>query len=83
MMLSQLISDIVVRQLGDGDIQLIAHVAPECAQYLVVELSLLTGHHELVRSTESFIGYLSAHLHDVGILDGTTAEDDHQGNEGS
>ena len=72
-------------ELLDGDIQLVADITPEGAQYLVVELAWLVLGHELSCLLQSLgghlVGLLATHLRHVGIIDGALTEDDEERDE--
>ena len=74
-----------MRQLLDGNVQLVADIAPEGAQHLVVELRRLVGSHQTRRFLQALrghlVGFTGTLLHDVGVLDGPLAEDDEQRDE--
>ena len=81
----QLLRDILARQLLDGHIQLVAHIAPQGTQRLVVELIGTVVLHQaggfLQSAGSHLIGHLATRLHQVGILDGSLTEDDKQRHE--
>ena len=76
------VGNIVVRQFCDGNIQLVAHISPQRTKHFIVEFTLLLLLHQAVGYLESLgshlVGLLTLTFHDVGILNGTTAEHDEQ-----
>ena len=83
--LSKLRADVIVRELGNRNIKLIAHISPQSAKHLIVELAWLIISHQACGLLESLggnlVGLLTTHSCDVGIVDSTLAEDDKQSDE--
>ena len=83
--LGQFRADVIVRELGHRDVELVAHITPECTQHLVVELARLVGSHQARSLLESLgghlVGLLATHSGNIGIVDGTLTEDDKQRDE--
>ena len=83
--IGQLLTDVIVRQLGHWDIELIAHITPQGTQHLVVELvRLVVGHQagsQLQTLGGHLVGLLTTHLGNIGVVDGTLTEDDKQRDE--
>ena len=77
--LGQLLTDVIVRQLGNRNVELVANISPKCTKHFIVELAWLIIHHEFRSLFESLGGYLvgllATHLGNIGVIDGTLAED--------
>ena len=86
LMTGELLTDVFTRELFDGHIELIAHIAPEGTHDLVVEGCRLSALHQFICLLQALHGYLvctsGTLFHDIGILDGTAAEDDKQSHKG-
>ena len=74
-----------MRKLFNRDVEFVAHITPEGTQHLVVELARLVVGHQLRSLLQTlrghFVGLACTTLGDVGILNGTLAEDDEQRDE--
>ena len=80
--LGKTLTDIVVRELLDRDVEFVAHISPEGSQHLVVELAgLVVGHQtgSLLESLGShLVGLLATLFDDIRILDGPLTEDNEE-----
>lgn len=67
---AQFLADIIAAEVLDGDVELVADVAPEGSHHLVVELAALALEHQLVGTAQTAGGYLvgvvALHSDDVG-----------------
>ena len=82
----QFLCDIVAVELFHRNVELIAHIAPQRTEHLVVEGLALALEHQLAGFLQSFagnlVGFLATHLHGIGMIQSTLAEDDQQHDEG-
>ena len=81
----QLLRDIVTVELFHRNVELIAYIAPQRAEHFVVEGLALALEHQLTGFLQSLArdlgSLLTTHLHGIGMVQSTFAEDDQQHDE--
>ena len=82
---TQIVGDVVARELLYGHVQLVADIAPQSAEGLLVERRRLPLLHQSASLAQTLCGHLvcllAAQLSEIRVVDSTLAEDDEQGDE--